>query len=58
MREQEGTQNLVFLENDAAEATFPDNSSDIGEKPGKQYEENYWRKYFTKIHYPMLKTNS
>ena len=35
MREQEGTQNLVFLENDAAEATFPDNSSDIGEKPGK-----------------------
>ena len=44
MREQEGTQNLVFLENDAAEATFPDNSSDIGEEPGKQYKENYWRK--------------
>ena len=33
MQEQEGAHNLVFLENDVAEATFPDDSSDIKEEP-------------------------
>ena len=44
MQEQEGAHNLVFLENDVAEATFPDDSSDIKEEADQQYEVNYWRK--------------
>ena len=44
MQGQEGTHNLVFLENDVVEATFPDDKSDIEEEPDQQYEVNYWRK--------------
>ena len=44
MQGQEGTHNLVFLENDVVEATFPDDKSDIEDEPDQQYEVNYWRK--------------